>query len=276
MSDLLIQQEKYLEAGVHIGTKIKCADMIRFIYKEREDRLFVLDLRKIDERIKYAAKVIANYKPEDVAVVASRLYAENAARKFCELTGAKLISGRFVPGMFTNTIRPNFAEPKLVLICDPRGERQAAIEAGQRGVAVIGLCDTDNRTSFIDFVIPCNNKGRKSLALIFYLLARELLKAKGVISDYSDFAAKLEEFEEFKDEPVEGEGAEGEGAAGAEKSEEAADSKQVLEVEKTIEEAKKPSKPRKKKEPAEGEATEAAAKDESASAKAPAEEKPDE
>ncbi len=192
---MLIKQEKYLESGIHIGTKMKVRDMTKFIYRTRNDGLYVLDLRKIDERIRVAGKVLSRYDPESIVVIASRTYSSYAAAKFCQMTGANLIYGRFVPGRFTNVARADFIEPKLVFICDPKGEIQAINEAGKMGISTVGLCDTDNYTSFIDWVIPCNNKGRKSLALIFYLLAREFAMSKGKIASYDEFKATLEEFE---------------------------------------------------------------------------------
>jgi len=200
MSELLIQQEKYLEAGIHIGTKIKTPDMNQFIYKARQDRLYVLDLKKVDERIRVAAKFISHYKPEDMVIVASRLYASSSAKKFCELIGCKVVEGRFVPGMLTNPAREDFSEPRLLFICDPKNERQAIKEANLMGVPIIALCDTDNSTKFVDWIIPCNNKGRKSLALIFYLLAREIKKIRGELAEGEEFKLKPEDFEEMKDE----------------------------------------------------------------------------
>jgi len=200
MAELLIQQEKYLEAGIHIGTKVKTPDMNPFIYKARQDKLYVLDLKKVDERIRVAAKFIANYNPTDILVVASRIYASNSAKKFCELIGCRLISGRFVPGMLTNPAREDFFEPKLLVSCDPKVERQALREASFAGVPVVALCDTDNSTKFIDWIIPCNNKGRKSLALIFHLLAREVLKIKGKIASDEEFKVAPEEFEGSSEE----------------------------------------------------------------------------
>jgi len=194
--ELLIAQEKYLEAGIHIGTKIRTPDMIPFIYKARQDKLYVLDLKKLDERIRVAAKMIAQYPPESVMVVASRTYASNAASTFAKLTGVNIRKGRVIPGIFTNPVREDFTEPKLLIVSDPKGERQAVKEASVSGIPVIGLCDTDNSTKFIDWVVPCNNKGKKSLALIYYLLARETLKARGAISSDEQFTTPIEEFEE--------------------------------------------------------------------------------
>jgi small subunit ribosomal protein S2 len=195
MSELLIAQEKYLESGIHIGTKLKTPDMKQYIYKARQDKLFVLDLKRVDERIRNAAVIISKYEPSGVFVVASRTYAALAASKFAMITGANVKQGRFIPGNMTNPARPDFFEPKLIIVCDPKNERQAIREAAGNGVPVISLCDTDNSTRFIDWVIPCNNKGKKSLALIFFLLAREVSKARGLVASDAEFGHTLEEFD---------------------------------------------------------------------------------
>jgi small subunit ribosomal protein S2 len=200
MDGFLIKQEVYLESGIHIGTKIRLIDMNQFIYKKRNDGLYVLDLKKIDERIRLAGKLLAQYEPEDILVVASRTYSANSASVFSKYTGIKVLKGRFIPGILTNVYRQDFLEPKIILICDPKGEKQAVLEAGKMGIPTIGLCDTDNSTSFIDFVVPCNNKGKRSLALIFYLLTREYLMGKNKISSYSEFTVPLSAFEGEKEE----------------------------------------------------------------------------
>ena len=195
MENFLIKQEAYLEAGIHIGTKLKVVDMNQFIYRMRNDGLFVLDLRKIDERIRTAGKLLSQYAPEEILVVASRTYSGNAASVFSQQTGIKIFQGRFIPGILTNVSRSDFVEPKLLLICDPKGEHQAVVEAGKMGITTIGLCDSDNSTSFIDWVVPCNNKGRRSLALIFYLLSREYLMGRNRIASYDEFTVPLSTFE---------------------------------------------------------------------------------
>jgi small subunit ribosomal protein S2 len=195
MADMLLPQEKYLESGIHIGTKMKTPDMKIYIYKERQDKLYVLDLKQVDERIRLAAKFIARYEPQGVYVAASRTYSSMAASKFTQITGCNMIKGRFIPGSMTNPSRENFCEPTLLVVCDPKNEWQAIREATSIGAPVIALCDTDNVIKFIDLVIPCNNKGKKALALIFFLLAREVMKARGTIANDSEFGHTLEEFD---------------------------------------------------------------------------------
>jgi small subunit ribosomal protein S2 len=197
---MLIKQEKYLETGIHIGTKLRTIDMAKFIYRTRNDGLYVLDLRQIDERIRLAGKVLAKYEPEDIVIIASRTYSSIAARVFSKITGMRIVPGRFVPGVFTNIARSDFMEPKLVIICDPKGERQAVVECGKMGIPTVGFCDTDNFTMFIDWAIPCNNKGRRALALIFWLLAREMAMGKGKISTYEEFTPDFEAFEALSNE----------------------------------------------------------------------------
>lgn len=190
-----VKQEVLLEAGVHIGTKIKTNDMTPYVFKKRDDGLFILDLRKISERLMAAAKLLSKYKPEEVTIVASRVYSSNPAAKFAQLAGTNIIKGRFVPGTMTNMTCASFTEPKLIFVCDPKGEREAIVESAKNGVPVIALCDTDNETKFIDLVVPINNKGKKSLALIFYILSRELMLAQGKISSYEEFTYDLNFFE---------------------------------------------------------------------------------
>lgn len=192
-----VKQEIFLEAGVHIGTKIRTSDMREYIFKRRDDGLYILDLRKSAERLVSAAKMLAKHKPEDVCIVASRVYSSNPASKFAELTGVNLVRGRFVPGTMTNMKVNGFMEPKIVMVCDPKGEHEALIESAKNGVPVIALCDTDNETKFIDLIVPINNKGKRSLALIFYILTREVLMAHGKIKSYDEFTHDINYFEQM-------------------------------------------------------------------------------
>ncbi len=195
ISQFLANQNDYLEVGIHIATKVKSAGMKRFIYKVREDGLYLLDLKTIDAKIAVAAKMLAMYDPKEVVVTASRIYAIVAAEKFASIIGAKFIKGRVTPGIFTNPHRDDYMEAKLILISDSRNEKQAIKEASMKNIPIIALSDTDNSTKFVDLIIPANNRGRRSLAFVYYLLAREVLKSRGEIKENSEFKHRLEDFE---------------------------------------------------------------------------------
>jgi small subunit ribosomal protein S2 len=218
---LPLKQEIFLEAGVHIGTKIRTNDMRKFVFRRRDDGLYILDLRQSAERLIAAAKMMAMYKPDELLVVASRIYSSNPASKFSTITGVPMAKGRFIPGTMTNMSYKGFKEPKLLFVCDPKGEREAVSEGAKNGVPIIALCDTDNETKFIDLVIPINNKGKRSLALIFYILAREMALAQGQIKSYDEFKYEIGSFETALFEEKEGEAESGEETAQAEAAEEA-------------------------------------------------------
>jgi len=191
----LLPLEKFLEAGVHIGSRFKSGDMRRFVYKCRNDGLCVLDISMLKERIATAAHFIASYEGNDILVVAGRAYAQKPAMKMAEAIGARHIVGRFVPGTLTNPNNDAFIEPKLLVAADPPVDKQAIREAITSKIPVVSLCDTSNRTSNIDMVIPINNKGKKALALVYWLLTREILKERGMIKSYDEFTTPIEDFE---------------------------------------------------------------------------------
>ncbi|MEM2341473.1 MAG: 30S ribosomal protein S2 [Candidatus Bathyarchaeia archaeon] len=192
---LLLPQDILLSAGVHIGTKIKTKDMEPFIYKVRGDGLFVLDIKKIDERIRIAAKFLSRFDPPKIAATAVRLYAREPVAKFCEVTGATPVIGRFIPGLLLNPLYPGRIEPNVILVSDPRADAQAIREATDIGIPIVALCSTDNDFTNIDLVIPTNNKGRRSLAVIYWLLARQILRERGEIPYEGDLSIPIEEFE---------------------------------------------------------------------------------
>ncbi len=193
---LLVATDEYLKSGIHIGTKFKTKYMENFIYKTRPDGLSVLNLQKIDERLQIASKFIAQFDPKDIMIVGRRESAWKPVSAFGRVTGAKVYSGRYPPGILTNPALENFLEVKLLLAVDVWPDRNAVMDAVKAGVPVIALCDTNNQANNIDLVIPCNNKGKKSLGLLFWILAREYLKAKGTIKSDEEYKEKLEDFTE--------------------------------------------------------------------------------
>lgn len=193
--ELLLPQDTLLSAGVHIGTRMRTKDMEPFIYRVRADGLFVLDLKKTDERIRVAAKFLARFEPSKIAAVAGRLYGHSPVEKFCEVAGATPIVGRFIPGMLSNPLYPHRIEPGVIIVSDPKADVQAVKEASSIGIPIIALCSTDNDFSFVDLVIPTNNKGRRALAVIYWLLARQILRERGEIPPDGDISQSIEDFE---------------------------------------------------------------------------------
>lgn len=193
--ELLLPRDTLLSAGTHIGTRMKTKDMEEFIYRVRPDGLFVLDVKKTDERIRITAKFLARFEQSKIAAAAARLYAQEPVRKFCEVTGAIPIVGRFVPGLLSNPLYPNRIEPDVLMVSDPRADSQAVKEASSVGIPIVALCSTDNDFSGVDLVISTNNKGRRALAIIYWLLARQILREKGELALDKDLPLTVEDFE---------------------------------------------------------------------------------
>jgi small subunit ribosomal protein S2 len=190
-ADLLIPVEDYLGAGVHIGTQQKTQDMERYIHRVRTDGLYVLDISATDDRIRMAAEFLSRYQPEQMLVTSSRQYGRFPAEKFANAIGARARTGRFIPGTLTNPKYDGYIEPDVLVVTDPIGDSQAVKEANTVGIPVIAMCDSNNTTRDVDLVIPTNNKGRKALSVVYWLLANETLDARGAEPTYA-----LDDFEE--------------------------------------------------------------------------------
>jgi small subunit ribosomal protein S2 len=182
-SELLIDLETYETHAVHIGTQQKSADMSTFIQEVRSDGLYLLDINITDTRIRTIASFINRYNAANVMVVSARQYGQRPARKFSESVGAKSAVGRFIPGSLTNPALRSYVEPDILMVTDPAADQQALSEAVDSGLPIIAICDANNNLRNVDLVLPANNKGRRSLALIFWLLSREVLKLRGETTD---------------------------------------------------------------------------------------------
>ncbi|MEM3436929.1 MAG: 30S ribosomal protein S2 [Nitrososphaerales archaeon] len=190
-----LSEKTLLATGIRVGTLIKTKDMEKFISRTRPDGLRIIDLDKILSRIDIAAKAIARSDIKRIVVCSAKEYGKTPVEMFCSLTGAIPITGRFMPGTFTNPLYPEHIDPELVIITDPVIDSRAVDEASKVGVPVIAICDTDNVTSNIDFVIPGNNRGRRALATIFWLLARAVLIHSGALTPDQQLKYSIEDFE---------------------------------------------------------------------------------
>jgi small subunit ribosomal protein S2 len=192
----LVPTDEYLKSGIHIGTKFKTRYMEKFIYKTRPDGLSVLNLQKIDERLNIAAKFLAQYNPEDILVVGRRESAWKPLKMFNKVIGARVFAGRYPPGILTNPRLDNYIEAKVLLAVDSGPDRNAVVDSMKMGIPIVAICDTNNQSNNIDLVVPSNNKGKKSLGLFFWILAREYLRNRGILKKNEELKEKVEDFTE--------------------------------------------------------------------------------
>jgi len=175
--------KKFLASGTHLGAQNVDRLMESYVYKRKSDGIHIINLRKTWEKLILAARIIAGIEnPADVCVISSRPYGTRAVLKFAQATGATPIAGRFTPGTFTNQIQKAFREPRLLVATDPQFDHQAITEASYVNLPVIALCNTDSPSKYIDVAVPCNNKGVQSIGTMWWMLAREVLYLRGIIS----------------------------------------------------------------------------------------------
>ena len=193
--ELLVPLELYLQAGVHIGTHTCTKHMERFVFRVRPDGLYILDIKKTDERLRIAGKFLSRFEPSKIMVVSTRQYGRQPVLKFAEFVGAKPGVDRFIPGTLTNPKLECYYEPDVIILTDPRIDSQPLDEALEIGIPVVAFASTDNKLDGIDLVIPANNKGRKSIALLYWILARQILRERGSIGPNDNLPVGPEAFE---------------------------------------------------------------------------------
>ena len=188
---MLVDKSEYLTAGIHIGMKSCTPYAKQFVYKIRDDGLAVFNLQKVDERIKIAADFLSRF--ESILAVSRKEAGIKPAQAFASVVGGKAIAGRFSPGTLTNPSYKDFYEPDVLLVVDPLIDEQAIKEAKKKKIPIVALVDTFNSAKDVDLTIPMNNNGKKALALVFWVLAREIRKNREKIKD-KDFKLKVDDF----------------------------------------------------------------------------------
>ncbi len=192
--DMLIPLEDYIRSGIYIGTRVVTPQMRQFVYRRRADGLAIFNTDLIDEKLREGIEFLSHFDAKDIIMVCKRHAGWKAAEKFSEITGIRVFIGRYPPGLLTNLALENFTETKIMLVTDPWPDKNAVNDAVRVGIPIIALCDTNNTANNVDLIVPCNNKGKKSLGLIFWIIAKEYLKNRGVIKKDEDLKVTVDDF----------------------------------------------------------------------------------
>ncbi|AMD29888.1 30S ribosomal protein S2 [Candidatus Nanopusillus acidilobi] len=192
----LVSLEEYIKAGVHIGTKIKNKQTKKFIARVRSDGLAIIDVMKLDERLRLSTKLLSKYEPYQILAVGRRETARKPLQMLNKYTGINVYPKRYPPGLLTNPALDIFKDVDVVIITDPILDRNALLDAYRTGKITIAFVDTNNSLGYIDIAIPANNRGAKSLALLYYIIAREYLRNRGLLSKREELPVSYEEFME--------------------------------------------------------------------------------
>lgn len=207
MNNSLTKREKdvfrLIQSTCHIGSRNYNVHMKRYIHNIDRNGVPTFKVDETYEKILLAAKIIAAIEdPKDVWAISSRKAGQRAVIKFASFLGCSCEpSLRWTPGSLTNYITKNFKEPKLIIVVDPYSDFKAIKEASFCNIPVIALCDTMSNLKYVDIAIPCSNKSTESIAMVFWLLTKEIKILKGELENEADWEVKVELFYSKNEKP---------------------------------------------------------------------------
>jgi len=194
-ANMLVPLEDYVKSGIYLGTRVITPDMKPYVFKRRQDGLAIINTRWVDEKLRMAAAFLSEFPTNKIVVACKREAGWKALEAFSKVTGIRVFTKKYPAGIITNTRLPVFFEPELAFIVDPWLDKNLLADATLINIPVVSLCDTNNLTSDIDLIVPCNNKSNKSIGIVFWILAREFIKAKGLdvkLPDLIEFTGEKE------------------------------------------------------------------------------------
>jgi small subunit ribosomal protein S2 len=186
--NLLVPVDNYIQYGCYLGTKVITAQMQEYVYKRRADGLAIFNTELTDKKLRATIALLSKYEPKDIVISCKRRAGWNALEVFSRVTGARAFTKKYPAGIMTNIKLRAFFEPKLMFIIDPWLDKNPMMDAVHANIPIVSLCDTNNITSYVDSIIPCNNKSNKSIGLIFWIIAREYCKARGIECNMPEIA----------------------------------------------------------------------------------------
>jgi len=174
--------QRLIATKTHMGTKNLTKEMERYVFGKTKEGIHIVNMSMMWQKLMLAARiVVAIENPQDVMVIAQRPYGQRAVLKFAHHIGANYIAGRWTPGLLTNQTQKKFVQPRMLIVTDPRTDLQAVKEASYVNIPIIAFCDTDSPLEGVDVCIPCNNRGRQAIGMMYWFLAREVLRMRGVV-----------------------------------------------------------------------------------------------
>mmetsp|Transcript_13751 Transcript_13751/g.28305 ORF Transcript_13751/g.28305 Transcript_13751/m.28305 type:complete len:200 (-) Transcript_13751:212-811(-) len=192
--------KKLLLCNCHLGARRCESLMTNYTWRKRKDGIYIINIAKTIEKIRLAARaVVAIRNPNNILVISTNSIGQRAAMRFSYYTGCQLVVGRWIPGKLTNQFCKDYSEPQLIILTNPFFDSQPLSEASFVNIPSIAFCNTDTSLKYVDISIPGNNRNRYSVAFLWWMLTKEVLKLKGKIGKNDNWEVSTDLFLDYKE-----------------------------------------------------------------------------